>query len=35
VTATGGGGDITLDNAVIAVAQQVTITAFSLSMGGA
>lgn len=35
VTATGGGGDITLDNAVIAVAQQVTITAFSVSMGGA
>lgn len=35
VTATGGGGDITLDNVVIAVAQQVTITAFSVSMGGA
>lgn len=35
VTATGGGGDITLDNAVIAVAQQVTITGFTLSMGGA
>lgn len=35
VTATGGGGDITLDNAVLAVAQQVTITSFSLSMGGA
>jgi hypothetical protein len=35
VTATGGGGDITLDNAVIAVAQQVTITSFSVSMGGA
>lgn len=35
VTATGGGGDIKLDNVVIAVAQQVTITAFSVSMGGA
>lgn len=35
VTATGGGGDITLDNVVIALAQQVTITGFTLSMGGA
>lgn len=35
VTATGGGGDITLDNPVLAVAQQVSITAFTLSMGGA
>ena len=35
VTATGGGGDITLDNIVIAVAQQVTITAMNLTAGGA
>lgn len=34
VTATGGGGDMTLDNAVIAVAQQVTVTGFTLSIGG-
>jgi hypothetical protein len=31
VTATGGGGDLTLDNAVIASAQLVTITSFSLT----
>lgn len=35
VTATGGGGDLTLDNPVLAVNQQVTITAFTLSIGGA
>jgi hypothetical protein len=35
VTATGGGGDLTLDNPVLAVGQQVTITAFTLSAGGA
>ena len=35
VTATGGGGDLTLDNAVLAVAQQVTITSFTLAAGGA
>lgn len=35
VTATGGGGDMTLDNAVLAVGQQVTITAFTLMAGGA
>ena len=35
VTATGGGGDITLDNIVIALAQQVTITAMTLTAGGA
>lgn len=35
VTATGGGGDITLDNAVIAPTQQVTITSFTLTAGGA
>jgi hypothetical protein len=31
VTATGGGGDMTLDNAVIALAQVVTITGFTLT----
>ena len=31
VTATGGGGDITLDTASIAAGQQVTITAFTLT----
>ena len=35
VTATGGGGDLTLDNAVLALGQQVTITAFTLNIGGA
>lgn len=35
VTASGGGGDMTLDNAVLAVGQQVTITAFTLTAGGA
>ncbi len=35
VTITGGGGDMTLDNNVLAVAQQVTITAFTLTAGGA
>jgi hypothetical protein len=35
VTGTGGGGDITLDNPVLAVGQQVTITAFTLTAGGA
>jgi hypothetical protein len=35
VTATGGGGDMTLDNAVIAAGQQVTVTAFTQNIGGA
>lgn len=35
VTATGGGGDMTLDNVSIAVGQQVTISTFTLSIGGA
>ena len=35
VTATGGGGDMTLDNVSIAAAQQVTITAFTLTASGA
>lgn len=33
VTGTGGGGDIELNNAVIATGQQVTITAFTLTDG--
>lgn len=35
VTASGGGGDMTLDNAVLAVGQLVTITAFTLTDGNA
>ena len=35
ITATGGGGDMTLDNTSIAVGQQVTVTAFTLTAGGA
>jgi hypothetical protein len=35
VTATGGGGDLTLDNVSIAVAQVVTITGFDLTDGNA
>ena len=35
VTATGGGGDMTLDNPVLAVGQQVSITTFTLTAGGA
>jgi hypothetical protein len=35
VTATGGGGDMTIDNTSIGVGQQVTITAFTLTAGGA
>jgi len=34
VTATGGGGDLTLDNVVIASAQLVTITGFTLTAPG-
>ncbi len=33
VTATGGGGDMTLDNVVIEAAQQVTITGFTMTDG--
>lgn len=33
VTASGGGGDMTLDNAVIAVAQVVNVTAFNVTEG--
>lgn len=35
VTATGGGGDMTLDNNVVALAQIVTITGFTISDGNA
>ena len=35
VTATGGGGDLTLDNTSIATAQAVTITSFTLTAPGA
>ena len=35
ITATGGGGDMTLDNTSIAAAQQVTITGFTLTDGNA
>ncbi|MCA2590147.1 MAG: hypothetical protein IM509_05200 [Microcystis sp. M31BS1] len=35
VTGTGGGGDMTLDNTSIALGQQVTVTAFTLTAGGA
>lgn len=35
VTATGGGGDMTLDNVSIASGQQVSITAFTITAGGA
>lgn len=35
VTATGGGGDMTIDNPVVAAAQQITITGFTLTAPGA
>jgi hypothetical protein len=35
VTATGGGGDMTLDNTSIASGQQVTISSFQIDAGGA
>lgn len=35
ITATGGGGDMTLDNTNIAAGQQITVTAFTLTAGGA
>jgi hypothetical protein len=35
VSGTGGGGDMELDNAVLAVGQQVTITTFTLTDGNA
>lgn len=35
ITATGGGGDMTLNNTSIAATQEVTITSFSISAGNA
>ena len=35
VTATGGGGDMTLDNTSITAGQQVTVTTFTVTAGGA
>lgn len=35
ITATGGGGDMTIDNPTITSGQAVTITAFTKTMGGA
>ena len=35
ITATGGGGDMTLDNVSIAAGQSVSVTAFTLTAGGA
>lgn len=35
ITATGGGGDMVLDNVNIATAQQITINSFTLSAGNA
>lgn len=35
ITATGGGGDMTLDNTSIATAQAITITGFTISAGNA
>ena len=35
ITASGGGGDMTLDNIAVALGQQVTITAFTITAGGA
>lgn len=35
VTITGSGGDLTLDNNVLAVGQQVTITSFTITDGNA
>jgi hypothetical protein len=35
ITATGGGGDMTLDNTSIAAGQEVNITAFTITAGGA
>ena len=35
ITATGGGGDMTVDNPVFAAGQQFTVTAFSIGAGNA
>lgn len=34
ITATGGGGDMTVDNVVVAAAQQINITAWTINMAG-
>ncbi len=34
ITATGGGGDMTVDNVVVAAGQQVNITSWSMNMNG-
>jgi hypothetical protein len=35
VTASGGGGDMIIDNTSIAIGQQITVTAFNITAGGA
>lgn len=35
VTATGGGGDMTVDNVSVASGQQITVTSFAINAGGA
>lgn len=35
ITATGGGGDMTIDNTTLTATQQVNVTAFTLTAGGA
>lgn len=35
ITATGGGGDMELDNTSIAAGQQVTVSSFTITAGGA
>jgi hypothetical protein len=35
ITATGGGGDMTLDNTSIASGQTITVTGFTLTAGNA
>ncbi len=35
ITASGAGGDMQLDNTNIAIGQQITITTFSITAGGA
>ena len=35
ITITGGGGDMTLNNTSIATGQQITVTAFTITAGGA
>jgi hypothetical protein len=35
ITASGGGGDMIIDNVSIAIGQQITVTAFNITAGGA